>query len=48
MGGYKDRGEVLSGYGRVCFVAFKYQYRLEKLLSAPLTFENVVILKMTN
>ncbi len=43
MGGYKDRGEVLSGYGRVCYAAFKYQHCLAKMLSAPLTFENVVI-----
>ncbi len=34
---YQNRGEVLLGYGPVCFAAFKYQHRLAKTLTAPLT-----------
>ncbi len=28
---FQNRGEVLLGYGRVCFAAFKYQHRLVHL-----------------
>ncbi len=28
---FQNRGEVLLGYGRVCFGAFKYQHRLAKI-----------------
>ncbi len=28
---YQNMGEVLLGYGHVCFGAFKYQHRLAKI-----------------
>ncbi len=30
---FQNKGEVLLGYGRVCFNAFKYEHRLAKIAS---------------
>ncbi len=42
---FKNKGEVLLAYGRVCFGAFKHQHRLSKV--AQCTF-NSIYLKENN
>jgi len=42
---FKNKGEVLLAYGRVCFGAFKHQHRLPKI--AQCTF-NSIYLKENN